>query len=268
MATRWTKESALAELRALANLSKPLAEQKRFSEEHTRWALRTVTCLKEVFGPKSRYYLTFAGFPWGRRGGFLVGGPADPDGSFNPAVAIERKHQEAYEEQLESARGLLLAAADHLERADLDDVYEGKDTPPESSVIVKVINLAEHKLRKAIYDSPGQERDVQNAFESLLVGADLPYSRESERIEYSSKTYAPDFTIPKIDLAIEIKLCNRSGREKEVIAEINDDILAYQTKYGNLLFIVYDVGGFIRDTERFTSSFEENQNVVVRVVKH
>ena len=67
-------------------------------------------------------------------------------------------------------------------------------------------------------------------------------------------------------MAIEVKLCNREGREKEIIGEINDDILAYKTKYGNVLFIVYDLG-FIRDVDRFVSSFEDQEGVVVNVVK-
>ena len=77
-----------------------------------------------------------------------------------------------------------------------------------------------------------------------MIGADLALllKRETDSIEYSSKTYVPDFTMRKLDLAIEIKLCNREGREKEIIAELNDDILAYRIKYGNLLFLIYDVG--------------------------
>jgi hypothetical protein len=155
-----------------------------------------------------------------------------------------------------------LAASDQLARKDLELVYEGKGTGPESSSIIRVLNLAS-KVRKLIRDRPEQEK----AFEDLLVGADLAYSREAQRIEYSSKTYVPDFTIRKLDLAIEIKLCNRESREKEIIAEINDDILAYRNEYGNLLFVVYDLG-LIRDTDRFTASFEQHQNVIVRVVKH
>ncbi len=185
----------------------------------------------------------------------------------DPDSAIEDKHQQAYQRDLDTARGLLLAAADELARSEVADVYQGKDTGPESSAIVIVINLAEHKLRKVFREKPQNEADVQNAFESLLLGADLAYSRETERIEYSSKTYTPDFTMPRIDLAIEVKFCGRGGREKEIIAEINDDILAYQTKYGNILFVVYD-NGFIRDIDRFANTFEEHQNVVVRVVKH
>ena len=169
--------------------------------------------------------------------------------------------------QLETSKGLLQAASDQLTRADLASVYEGKDTAPESSVILRLINMAEHKLRKVIRGTPSDEKEIQNAFEGLLIGADIPYSRETESIEYSSKTYTPDFTIQKIDLAIEMKLCARERREKEIIAEINDDILAYQTEYQNLLFIIYDLG-FIRDKDKFCSSFEEHENVTVRVIKH
>ncbi len=64
-----------------------------------------------------------------------------------------------------------------------------------------------------------------------------------------------------------MKLCNRPEREKEIIAEINDDILAYSSRFGNLLFVVYDLG-FIRDIDRFASTFEQHEGVLVRVVKH
>jgi len=197
----------------------------------------------------------------------IIGGPADPMGSVDPDAARERKDQEGYVRDLATARGFLAAALDRLEALEIGEVYEGKDTGPESSAIVKVINLAEHKLRKVVRSKPDIEKEVQDALEGLLIGADLPYSREADRIEYSSKTYQPDFTMPKLDLAIDVKLCARDGREKELPAEINDDILAYQTKYGNALFIVYDAG-FIRDMDRFAGSFEQHQNVVVRVVKH
>jgi len=262
----WSKETALAELRALAEASRALERKESFSEEHTRWLTRVLAVLEEVFGRKSRYYLSVAALDWQQTGSFMLGGPGDPEASWNPEKALERRHHQAYLKDLGAARGFLLGAADHLERADLASVYEGKDTAPESSAIIKVISLAGAKLRKVIRSTPKNEKEVQNAFDSLLVGADMPYSRESDRIAYSSKAYVPDFTMAQLDLAIEIKLCAGEGREKEIIAEINDDILAYQTRYGNLIFVVYDVGQ-IRDVERFTASFERHGNVVVRVVK-
>jgi hypothetical protein len=264
----WTKETVQAELTALVKGIDQLHRQERYSAQHTRWIARTLAVLEEVFGRNSRYYLTFASFSWSRTGSVIVGGPSDPEGAWNPGAALKREHQIAYREQLESAKGVLMAALDHLERTkDLTTLYEGKDTAPESSLILQIINLAERKLRKVVRDRPSREKEVQDALESLLIGADIPYAREKERIEYSSKTYIPDFTFRKIDLALDLKLCAREGREKEIIQEINDYILAFQTKFGNLFFIVYDVG-YIRDVELFVDSFEKHQNVVVRVVKH
>jgi hypothetical protein len=69
------------------------------------------------------------------------------------------------------------------------------------------------------------------------------------------------------DLAIDLKLCSCDGREKEIIVELNDDILGYKAQFGNVLFIVYDLG-LNRDVELFTSAFEVHANVLVRVVKH
>ncbi len=255
--SRWTTESALSELRLLAGMTESLAKQRRDSAEHIRWITRVRAVLEEVFGQESVFYNTFVNFSWKASWGFF--------GGRDPAAAIERKDQETYQQQLDSARGLLLGAIDQLERTDLESVYRGKDTGPETSAIMKVINLAGPKLRKAFHTVPQKERDVQDAFETLLVGADVDYSREKDTIEYSSKNYIPDFTMAKIDLAVDIKLCKKE-REKEIISEINDDIMAYKTKYGNVLFVVYDLG-IIRDEERFIASFEDHPDVIVRVVK-
>jgi len=264
-ATSSNKEAVLEELAELVNEIGKLLGQRRGSADHTQWVLRTMTLIEEVFGRQSKYYNAFAALTWMETGTHMFQGLEfleDPQG------ALERMHQVAYLRQLDTARGVLQAAMDRLHRAtQMGDVYEGKDTGPESSAIINVINLAERSLRKAMRDRPSDEKQVQDVFENLLIGAGVPYSREAERIEYSSKTYMPDFVIRKIDLAIELKLCAKSGREKEMIAEINDDILAYRTKYGNLLFVVYDLG-FVRDTDRFAGAFEEYPNVVVRVVKH
>lgn len=264
---KWTKESALAEIDKLLDVIDSLHKVEAFSAEHVRWHQNVVQLLGDVFGKDSRYFGSFTLLTWQRDGSFLVGGVSDPEGSFNPQAAVEREHHKAYLKQLETARGLLLAAKDELGYKALEDVYEGKDTGPETSILLKIINLAEYKLRKLIRISELTEKDIQDAFENLLIGADVQYSREAESIEYSSKTYKPDFTFSKADLALDIKLCARSDREKEIIAEINDDILAYKKKFGNVLFIVYDQG-YIRDIDRFIKEFENQEGVVVKVVKH
>ena len=99
------------------------------------------------------------------------------------------------------------------------------------------------------------------------MGADITYSREAHRTEYSSKTYVPDFTCERQSLAIEIKLCASKDREKKIIAEINDDIRGYSTEYKNKLFVVYDIGN-ISDVDRFKKGLEDDEGVIITVVKH
>ncbi len=257
----WTKEEALLALKGLAEQADSLRSSKAYSSEHTIWVTKCLETFEEVFGPASRYYRSFAGLRWRRTDSYVL----QDYGNIEEAKAAI--HHKAYIRDLGIAKGLLLRAIEYLEERELGDIYDAKDTEPEASLILKVLHLAERQLRKVIRTQPSREVEVQDAFEDLLIGAAILYSRESERIEYSSKTYVPDFTLPKIRLAVEVKLCGQKEREKALIEEINDDILAYQTKYVNLLFIVYDIG-CIRDIDRFIGSFEEKENVTVRVIKH
>lgn len=98
----------------------------------------------------------------------------------------------------------------------------------------------------------------------MLIANDIDYSREFPRIEYSSKQYVPDFSIKKIDLDIEIKLCKKD--EKTFIAQVNDDILAYKTVFKNVLFLIYDLGQ-IRDVDTYKNSLEKHSGVIVQIIK-
>ncbi|MDQ1736449.1 MAG: hypothetical protein QOH56_2700 [Pseudonocardiales bacterium] len=84
-------------------------------------------------------------------------------------------------------------------------------------MILKVFNLSEHRLRK----SCAHHRIMRLPCGRLLKTSSsepIRYSRETDCIESSSKTYTPDFTMPKADLAIEIKLGKDSKREKQLSA--------------------------------------------------
>jgi hypothetical protein len=176
-------------------------------------------------------------------------------------------HHKAYLEQLDTAKGLLKAGIDAIERHGMNKVYEEKDISKDVGKTITLIDLAQNKLRKIMRTSPQDEKEVQDKFEDVLTSVDFKYLRDKETITYSSKSYKPDFTFPGIDTALEIKLCNRAGREKEIIDEINADILAYKTKYPNIIFLVYDLG-HIRDIDRFKADIESQDRVIVLVIKH
>ena len=93
------------------------------------------------------------------------------------------------------------------------------------------------------------------------------YDREVGRVKYSSKEVVPDFIVPKLSLAIEVKLIKTAQRVRSVVDEINADIVSYSKKYAQLLFLVYDLG-CIRDEMEFRQDLESATSVSVVVVKH
>jgi len=127
------------------------------------------------------------------------------------------------------------------------------------------------RLRSAIFRPPEKERDIQDAVEQLLIGRGLQkgedYDREVGRVKISAKEAVPDFILVKLGLALELKLASSAARLKELVDEINADIVAYSKRYRSLLFIVYDLG-HIRDESEFRHDLERLANVSVIVVKH
>jgi hypothetical protein len=253
-------KSAIKELEELIDGAQHVADQGRSSPEFMRWYLRAATFLEEVFGPASKYYLFFKTVQFHASGNFIIQ-------AWDLQAALDSRHQEGFIDGLNKCVGIFQACIDELERNPISKLYRAKDTSKESSELIKIISLADRKLRKVVRSIPQHEKEIQDAFESLLIGADIPHRREHPHIAYSSKTYVPDFSFDKIDLVVDVKLCAKRSREKEIIAELNDDIMAYKTKFGNTLFIIYDVG-IIRDVDRFASEFTTRDDVVIRIIKH
>jgi hypothetical protein len=130
----------------------------------------------------------------------------------------------------------------------------------------QIIDLIYANLRPAIYDDPKHEREVQNALETIFRARALDFRREQVSVPYSTKRYIPDFTFDRIGLAVEVKLCKDKDREKEMIEEINSDIVGYGGRYDRCLFVIYDLG-FIRDAAQFSRDIEANPNVHVLIIK-
>lgn len=129
----------------------------------------------------------------------------------------------------------------------------------------------EARLRSAVFHIPENEREVQDAVEQLLIGRGFQkgqdYDREVGRVKVSAKESVPDFIVPRLSLALELKLVKSAARVRKVVDEINADIAAYSKAYRSLMFIVYDLG-YVRDESEFRRDLEAPGNVSVVVVKH
>lgn len=81
------------------------------------------------------------------------------------------------------------------------------------------------RLRSAVLQIPQSEREVQDAVEQLLIGRGLrkgqDYDREVGRVKVSAKESVPDFILPRLSLALELKLIKSTARAREVVDEIS-----------------------------------------------
>lgn len=127
------------------------------------------------------------------------------------------------------------------------------------------------RLRSAVHSEPSKETEVQDVVEVLLIGRGMQkgseFDREVGRVKHSAKESVPDFIIPNLSMAIEVKLIKTASRVSIVVDEINADIAAYSKKYRSLLFIVYDTG-HIRDEVEFKQDLDNGDNVFIIIVKH
>ena len=131
-----------------------------------------------------------------------------------------------------------------------------------------ITDFFQARLRPAMLEPPDSEKDVQDTVERLLIGRGLQkgqdYDRETGRVKVSSKESVPDFILPRLEEAVEIKLVKDRRRIREVIDEINADIAAYSTKYLHLLFIVYDLGRRQLVLPVATTIFAGRDGVIIR----
>ena len=253
---KWQKSETLTYFQSLVDAIPEIINSGRGSSEHIRWVSNVLKFLEDIFGEQSLYYKKMSHLSWSETGTMLL----DARNYESEAAA---KHNSAFIKQMEQAKGFLQSAKDQLEINEIDDLYTSPS--PITNDFITILKLGETKLRKLLRKEPESEREVQEKYEDLLIGAGINYSREYLHIDYSSKQYIPDFSFTEFDLVVELKLCR--GDEKKLIAQLNDDILAYKTKFNNIIFIIYDLGN-IRDADSFKDSFEKSENVFVQIIKH
>jgi len=134
----------------------------------------------------------------------------------------------------------------------------------------EIINDIEKNFRKILKSDPDNERDVQDYLETFLDVKEYNFLREKENIDFSKKVFIPDFTQKKLNIAIEVKFLDKKDKVKQIIEEMSVDINPYSKKWKNILFLVYDKGGNIRDIDAFIKDFNQDGDVIMRciVIKH
>ena len=94
--------------------------------------------------------------------------------------------------------------------------------------ILVLRDFLQSRMRSAIIRVPDKERDVQDVVEQLFIGRGMQkgqdYDREAGRVKISSKESVPDFIIPKLSLAIEVKFVKIATRVAGIIDEVSADI--------------------------------------------
>jgi len=154
-----------------------------------------------------------------------------------------------------------------LLRADISSGLE-----PNAERAIEIADFLQANTRRAVLSLPERERDLQDVVEQLLIGRGLQkgseYDRETGRVKVSTKEVIPDFVMMPISLAIEVKFVKEAGQVSRIVDEINADIQSYGRRYETLIFLVYDVGGAIRDEVEFRHDLEQIESVRIVLVKH
>lgn len=140
--------------------------------------------------------------------------------------------------------------------------------------VLTIINFEEiisdtlNNFRKSIIQKfkPNCERDVQDYFTIFYDIKGYNFLKEKESVLYFGKNFTPDFTYPILNVAVELKFVNDEEKIQKVREQLSADIAAYSTRWKDILIVVYDKGGNIRNVDRFTKDFHRDGDIRVRCI--
>ena len=133
---------------------------------------------------------------------------------------------------------------------------------------IDIESAIERALRPAFrHGPPVKEAGVQDAVEDILIALGVDSVRDKEVVQVGAKAFKPDFTVPDLELAIEVKLASPTHPPARIQEELSADTSAYLTRWRRVLFVIYDLG-VITDPVRFRRENQRKLGVSVLVVKH
>jgi hypothetical protein len=166
--------------------------------------------------------------------------------------------------------GLLARMASFFTLSTIRRVLTGGTTVYPLEILNRIATDISNELPPLFQATPRREKQVQRQVNSILRlrYQDLDFRWDQLEFPYSSKSYKPDFVSERVNMAIDVKLCNRAQKANRIVDEINADITAYKTRFQYLLFVVYDTDRHIQNPMTFTGDFERyNAGVRVFVVR-
>ncbi|HWA72803.1 MAG TPA: hypothetical protein VG937_10725 [Polyangiaceae bacterium] len=188
------------------------------------------------------------------------------------AVAAPATVSVALEEPVLVAKAILKAGDDVVAEVQRDLPNEAIIAQLEGRLPVPdpcdaVFDAIARSLRPAFDAPPSSEKEVQREVEKILRVLNVLFHREKERAPLGATAFIPDFTVPELDLALEVKIARPGHGEASIQRELAQDAAGYGTQWAQVIVVVYDCGGVIRDPERMK---EANEQLGLRllVVKH
>jgi hypothetical protein len=136
-----------------------------------------------------------------------------------------------------------------------------------SKEAIDILAALERALRPAFDKPPTDEKSVQAEVATILRAQGVAFHKEKERAAVGPTSFIPDFTVPDLDLAIEVKLSKPGHGEAEIQHELAEDVAAYGTKWKHIIVVIYDTG-VIKDPEALKRENMTHFGITVLVVKH
>jgi hypothetical protein len=123
------------------------------------------------------------------------------------------------------------------------------------------------RLREAFRaKEPDDERELQDQAEIILRAARYELDREAPEFTFSIVKTRPDFSLPELDLFLEMKLLKEAKNRVQVVDGILADIQKYGKKCAGMLFLVFQTKPFICDLGEFLRDFPQDPLVKIKVI--
>lgn len=215
------------------------------------WKLKTSTCLKNTIGTDDELYLEF------------------------------KKHtQNDYKHEIEKAVSTLKIIIGTFESNSMpkntsnDEIIESnpiqKNNTPNDEIIETILNRF-HKVvveLKELDFEIQKEADVKKLLKALL-GIYYENIKSEEPVEsYADIGSQIDLYIKDINYGIEIKLAKNSIQQRQIVEQINDDILKYQ-KLSNcekIYFFIYNPEFLIKNHTSFDDLPPKTGNIEIKTI--